>query len=79
MSELHDLVYIFIRQIDPTVVGNFAINDQNLPMIPVIVNSGHKRCQRGKYMSVDSYFFKAIPIITRQCTEFIRSIVDYAY
>ena len=76
MAEFFLGVDVFIRQIDAAGEGGAAIDDQDFPMIPVIIVGRHEGTYRGEGFALDAQFLKLFGIAGRECGDGTGAIVE---
>ena len=77
MAVLFDVVDVLIRQIHAAVKGGVSVDDQNFPMVPVIVVGGEERRHRGEHLALDAQLPQALGIVVGQCGKLAGAVVHH--
>ena len=70
-------VNIFICQVRSAGKGSFSVNDQDLPVVSVIIMSGKHRFDRGEHFAGDPFFFQKFRIKIGKQGQNTGSVIHY--
>ena len=79
MAKAGAAVNVFIGQIYPAGEGGMAVNDRDLPVIPVVIVGGYKGCHGGKHLAPDAQGLESFGIVMWQGGKLAGAVIHHPH